>query len=166
MYANLFLLTPATDGPSQYNDDKGIQLAVTFQPFAQPTNRCANAKPVTSSFLDHFHESLPFRDFTFSLLQLVGREDLFEGSWIGSNREHTPNELFAMTYKVPRKVTAPVGLQTEEQFAEMVKQAESNAGHKDGPKVVLFLQEMFERPKALIPCMLALADVLTASCFV
>ncbi|KAH6869009.1 hypothetical protein BKA70DRAFT_1132100 [Coprinopsis sp. MPI-PUGE-AT-0042] len=110
------------DGPSAYNDNKGLKATICFTPLLDPKKkRRANAKAPTVNYSMSFHEEFAFRDWLVKVVTTIGRQDLLQGSCLYKEVECDDTDSFILSYTVPRKVSDAIVLQNEEHFQELVE---------------------------------------------
>lgn len=138
------------DGPSAYNDNRGIKAIVTLVLFLDPKHRTrANQKPSTESCLLYFHEDMALRDWIVKLLRDgLHRQYLLENASIWNGKASDDGNSVSITYTVPRKVKDPLRLRTEDDFDNMLEEAKSLDTSKDGARVLVTVTELL--PQATV----------------
>ncbi|KAF6742072.1 hypothetical protein DFP72DRAFT_831623, partial [Ephemerocybe angulata] len=142
-------------GRSDYNDNCGIKMIVMFAPFKKAgKKRRANAKPATLSFIGYFHEDMPFCDWVVKLVETVKRRDLLEHSTLYNSDANSNNNSFTVTYTVPCRFTAEVGIESSDEYAELVEQAKNSDTAKEGARCKVFVtkHEIKEQMKEGTSC--------------
>jgi hypothetical protein len=112
------------DGPSLYNNNKGILYCFDLigrLPSQAKTKSRQNAKPPTSTQYKHCHEEMPLEDVLLSRFLKHNQLDLLDGFNIGKKtplKAPLPNHIFALEGSVPRKRQL-CGIKTLSDFQEL-----------------------------------------------
>lgn len=124
-----------TGGPSLYNEGKGIKMTIVFTPLppAETAQKRArkNAKPTTTSVIEHFHEDMPLADVIVKILFVaLKRNDLIEHSCLWHDQEPDETDSFSLSYTIPRRVTNPVRINKGKDFEQLLHKATRSKPHE------------------------------------